>query len=111
MSQTPNLSVIIPLYNEDESIGELCDWIDTVLTKHELSYEVIIIDDGSTDSSWNCIEEIGSNNRSVKGIKFNRNYGKSAGLNAGFKQAIGEVIVPWTLTCRTAQKNSQNSTK
>jgi len=93
MSQTPNLSVIIPLYNEDESIGELCDWIDTVLTKHELSYEVIIIDDGSTDSSWNCIEEIGSNNRSVKGIKFNRNYGKSAGLNAGFKQAIGEVIV------------------
>jgi glycosyltransferase involved in cell wall biosynthesis len=93
MSHTPNLSVIIPLYNEDESIGELCGWIDAVLTKQDLSYEVIIIDDGSSDNSWNCIQEIGSNNSKVKGIKFNRNYGKSAGLNAGFKQASGEVVV------------------
>lgn len=93
MSQTPNLSVIIPLYNEDESIGELCNWIDNVLTKHDLSYEVIIIDDGSTDNSWRIIEEIGTNNSKVKGIKFNRNYGKSAGLNAGFKQSIGDVVV------------------
>lgn len=93
MSHTPNLSVIIPLYNEDESIGELCGWIDAVLTKQDLSYEVIIIDDGSSDNSWNCIQEIGSNNSKVKGIKFNRNYGKSAGLNAGFKQASGKVVV------------------
>lgn len=93
MNQTPNLSIVIPLFNEDESIGELCAWIDKVLKENKLSYEVIMVDDGSKDNSWVCIQDIISNNDCVRGIRFSRNYGKSAGLNAGFKHATGEVVV------------------
>lgn len=93
MSQILNLSIVIPIYNEDESIGELCTWIDDILNKTLLSYEIILVDDGSTDNSWACIQSIITENSHAKGIRFNRNYGKSAGLNTGFKHAAGEVVV------------------
>ncbi len=88
-----DLSIIIPLYNEDESLPELAEWIIKVVTENNLSYEVIMIDDGSTDNSWEVIEEISTQNKNFKGIKFQRNYGKSAALNEGFKAAQGEVVI------------------
>ncbi|MBC7652661.1 MAG: glycosyltransferase family 2 protein, partial [Deinococcales bacterium] len=88
-----DVSIVIPLLNEDESLPELCAWIERVMTIHLLSYEVILIDDGSTDDSWQVIQSIGAKNNAFKGIKFQRNYGKSAGLNEGFKAALGDVIV------------------
>jgi glycosyltransferase involved in cell wall biosynthesis len=88
-----DLSIIIPLYNEDESLPELCSWIESVVTKEQLSYEVIMIDDGSTDNSWNVIESIAAKNNCFKGIRFRRNYGKSAALNEGFKAAKGDTVI------------------
>ena len=88
-----DLSIIIPLLNEDESLPELSEWIERVVTQNNLSYEVLLIDDGSTDNSWNVIEKIVSKNNHFKGIKFQRNYGKSAALNEGFKAAKGDVII------------------
>ncbi|OIQ96018.1 undecaprenyl-phosphate 4-deoxy-4-formamido-L-arabinose transferase [mine drainage metagenome] len=87
-----DLSVIIPLLNEEESLPELSAWIERVVTENDLSYEVIFIDDGSTDNSWNVIENISKNNNHFKGIKFQRNYGKSAALNEGFKAAKGDIV-------------------
>jgi len=87
-----DLSVIIPLLNEEESLPELSAWIERVVTENNLSYEVIFIDDGSTDNSWNVIEDISKNNNHFKGIKFQRNYGKSAALNEGFKAAKGDIV-------------------
>ena len=80
-----DISIVIPLLNESESLPELCSWIDKVMLKNNYTYEVLLIDDGSKDNSWDVIEAIGSKNKSVKGIKFRRNYGKSAALNIGFK--------------------------
>ncbi|MBS1579480.1 MAG: glycosyltransferase family 2 protein [Bacteroidetes bacterium] len=88
-----DISVIIPLFNEEESLPELCAWIEKVMNENNLSYEVILIDDGSTDNSWNVIQTIGADNKQFKGIKFQRNYGKSAALNEGFKAAEGNVII------------------
>ena len=88
-----DLSIVIPLFNEDESLPELCAWIERVMLANNYSYEVILIDDGSTDTSWQVIEELRSKNASLKGIKFQRNYGKSAALNEGFKAAQGDVII------------------
>jgi glycosyltransferase involved in cell wall biosynthesis len=88
-----DISIVVPLYNEDESLPELCAWIERVADQHNLSYEIILIDDGSTDDSWNVIETLSSVNRNIKGIKFQRNYGKSAALNEGFKAAKGDVII------------------
>ncbi|MBY0535110.1 MAG: glycosyltransferase family 2 protein [Chitinophagaceae bacterium] len=88
-----DISVIVPVFNEEESLPELADWIDRVLKAENLSYEVIMIDDGSTDESWEVIEKLSSKYPEVKGIKFQRNYGKSAALNEGFKACIGEVVV------------------
>ena len=88
-----DISIVIPLLNESESLPELCSWIDKVMLKNNYTYEVLLIDDGSKDSSWNVIEEIVSKNKSVKGIKFRRNYGKSAALNVGFKKAKGNVVI------------------
>ena len=88
-----DLSIIIPLLNEDESLPELSAWIERVLIENSLSYEVIFIDDGSTDNSWNVIEDISQKNNCFKGIKFQRNYGKSAALNEGFKAAKGDVVI------------------
>lgn len=88
-----NLSIIIPLLNEEESLPELSEWIERVVTANHYSYEVIFIDDGSTDNSWKVIENISARNNNFKGIKFQRNYGKSAALNEGFKAAQGEVVI------------------
>ncbi len=87
------VSVVIPLFNEDESLPELCSWITRVMDQEKLSYEVILIDDGSTDNSWEVITQISAANQAFKGIQFQRNYGKSAALNEGFKAAQGEVVI------------------
>jgi glycosyltransferase involved in cell wall biosynthesis len=88
-----DLSIVIPLFNEEESLPELSDWISRVMEAHNFSYEIIFIDDGSTDNSWMVIEELRKKNSNIKGIRFQRNYGKSAGLNEGFRAAEGEVVV------------------
>lgn len=88
-----DISIVIPLLNESESLPELCSWIDKVMLKNNYTYEVLLIDDGSKDNSWDVIEKIVSKNKSVKGIKFRRNYGKSAALNIGFKKAKGNVVI------------------
>jgi len=88
-----DVSIVVPLFNEDESLPELCSWIESVVTQNNLSYEVILVDDGSTDNSWNVIVQKGIENPHIKGIKFQRNYGKSAALNEGFKAAQGNVVI------------------
>ena len=90
---TTQISIIVPLYNEAESLPELSAWIDKVLKENRLSYEIIMVDDGSSDGSWNVIENLVKNNSSVRGIKFRRNYGKSAALHCGFQAARGEVVI------------------
>ena len=87
------ISVVIPLFNEAESLPELMQWIDRVMQTHNYSYEVIMVDDGSKDNSWNTIQTLRANYPSLKGIKFQRNYGKSAALNEGFKMAQGDIVV------------------
>lgn len=88
-----DISVVVPLFNEEESLDELVSWIDNVCTMNDLNYEVILIDDGSTDNSWQVVESLSENYFSVKGIKFRRNYGKSAALNVGFEWAEGDVVI------------------
>jgi glycosyltransferase involved in cell wall biosynthesis len=88
-----DITVVVPLYNEEESLPELEAWIRRVMEENNYSYEVIMVDDGSTDNSWHVIEELHKQNHLVKGIKFQRNYGKSAALNEGFKMAKGNVII------------------
>jgi glycosyltransferase involved in cell wall biosynthesis len=88
-----DLSVIVPVFNEEESLPELCDWIAKVMEQNYFSYEVILVDDGSTDRSWEVIESIHDQNDQVKGIRFQRNYGKSAALNEGFRSCRGEVVI------------------
>ena len=88
-----DISVIIPLYNEEESIVELFEWIKKVMLRENYSYEVIFISDGSTDNSWKIIEGLSLQNENVRGIKFRRNYGKSPALYCGFNEAKGDVVV------------------
>ncbi|MGN6165656.1 MAG: glycosyltransferase family 2 protein [Flavisolibacter sp.] len=88
-----DLSIIIPLKDEEESLPELSDWIKRVCDQHNYTYEIIMVDDGSTDNSWKVIEQLSSINPNIKGIKFQRNYGKSAALNEGFKAAQGDVVI------------------
>ena len=88
-----NISLVIPLFNEEESLSELCTQIDDVMTENNFTYEVILIDDGSKDKSWEVIEQITTSNQNVKGIKFRRNYGKSAALNVGFSKVKGKVVI------------------
>ncbi len=88
-----NISVVIPLYNEEESLLELCIWIEKVMKEHMFSYEILLINDGSKDDSWNVIEQISSKNKNIHAVKFRRNYGKSAALNVGFSKAKGDVVV------------------
>ena len=88
-----DISVVIPLYNEDESLPELYDWIERVMAKNNFSFEVIFVNDGSTDHSWDVITELGARSEHVKGIKFRRNYGKSPALYCGFKEAQGDVVI------------------
>lgn len=93
MINKPQISIVVPLLNEEESLPELSQWIDKVMQENAYSYELLLIDDGSTDNSWNIIEQISLKNNYVKGIRFNRNYGKSAALHVGFREAVGEVVI------------------
>lgn len=88
-----DISIVIPLYNEEDSLPELTEWIERVCNEHGYKYEVIMVDDGSTDTSWNVVENLSKQYDFVKGIKFQRNYGKSAALNEGFKAAQGNVVI------------------
>lgn len=88
-----DISIIVPLFNEEESLPHLEAWIDKVMRANGFSYEVIMVDDGSKDGSWTAIERLSSANPCVKGVKFRRNYGKSAALNVGFEHAKGDVVV------------------
>lgn len=88
-----DLSIVIPLYNEEESLPELEAWIRRVTEAAELDYEIILVDDGSSDTSWQVIQQLAAANPRVQGIKFRRNYGKSAALNTGFEQARGRVVI------------------
>jgi glycosyltransferase involved in cell wall biosynthesis len=88
-----NISIVIPLLNEEESLRELNQWISRVMTENNFSYEVIFIDDGSTDGSWNLIQQLSTENPNIKGIRFQRNYGKSQALHAGFAKAQGDVVI------------------
>ncbi|RYE25751.1 MAG: glycosyltransferase [Sphingobacteriales bacterium] len=88
-----DISIVVPLYNEEESLPELVDWIEKVCSEHGYTHEVIMIDDGSTDNSWHVVQKLAEQNSAVKGIKFQRNYGKSAALNEGFKAAQGNVVI------------------
>lgn len=88
-----DISVVIPLFNEDESLPELTEWIVKVMREHSFSYEVLFIDDGSTDTSWAVIEELKKTYDTVRAIKFRRNYGKSAALNVGFAATQGDVVI------------------
>ncbi len=88
-----DISVVIPLLNEDESLKELHDWIAKIMQSNQFLYEIIFIDDGSTDTSWQVIEDLSQQNSSVRGIRFQKNYGKSQALNAGFRVAKGDVVI------------------
>lgn len=88
-----DISVIVPLYNEAESLPELCEWIERVMREHGFSYEVIFVNDGSTDSSWEVIRSLAARNPAVHGVAFRRNYGKSPALNTGFERAQGDVVI------------------
>ena len=88
-----NISIVIPLYNEEESLRELESWIAKVMNENNFVYEVIFVDDGSTDSSWKIIESLGEKNTNIKAIKFRRNYGKAAALHVGFGKAQGDVVI------------------
>lgn len=88
-----DISIVVPLFNEEESLPHLAEWIEKVMSKHGFSYEVLMIDDGSKDNSWKVIEELSSKNSNIKGVKFRRNYGKSAALNVGFERVEGDVVI------------------
>ena len=88
-----DITVIVPLYNEEESLPELYAWIERVMNANGFSYEVIFVNDGSTDRSWQVIEQLAEKSDKVKGIKFRRNYGKSPALYCGFKAAEGDVVI------------------
>jgi glycosyltransferase involved in cell wall biosynthesis len=87
------ISIVIPLFNEEESLSELTAWIDKVCTENNFTYETLLIDDGSTDKSWEVIQGLSASNPNIKGISFRRNYGKSAALNVGFEHAQGKVVI------------------
>jgi len=88
-----DISIVIPLFNEEESLPELCSWIQRVMIQHGYSYEIILVDDGSSDDSWKVVRSLQSENPDIRGLKFRRNYGKSAALNKGFEKAKGDVVI------------------
>lgn len=92
-AQQPEISLVIPLYNEEESLPELVDWIDRVTTEHQLSREILLVDDGSNDGSWAVVRRLSEQYKGVRGIRFQRNYGKSAALNTGFAAVRGKVVI------------------
>ena len=92
-TNNPNISVVVPLYNEEESLPELEAWIERVMTENHFTYEIIFVDDGSNDRSWEVIRSLKEKNSTVRAIRFQRNYGKSAGLYCGFEAAQGDVVI------------------
>lgn len=88
-----DISLVIPLLNEEESLPELCSWIEKVMLEHGYSYEVLLIDDGSTDGSWRVIMDLSQKNSNIKGVRFQRNFGKSAALHTGFQHVSGDVVI------------------
>ena len=88
-----DISIVVPLFNEEESLPELTEWINRVCKEHSLKYEIIYVDDGSRDNSWNVIKQLSQTNPEIKGIRFRQNYGKSAALQCGFQQSEGEVVI------------------
>ena len=88
-----DISLVIPLYNEAESLPELTEWITRVMNANKFSYEILFINDGSTDNSWKVIEELSAKDEHIKGVKFRRNYGKSPALHVGFGRAEGDVVI------------------
>lgn len=93
MTEFIQLTILVPLYNEDESLPELHDWIVRVVTQQHYSYEILFVDDGSSDHSWTILEQLSGANPHVRAIRFNRNYGKTAALQAGFQAARGQVVI------------------
>ena len=93
MTNNLDISVVVPLYNEEESLPELIAWIDRVMQREQLTYEVIFVDDGSSDGSWAVIEDLHRHYATIRAISFGRNYGKSAALYTGFAAAEGEVVI------------------
>lgn len=93
MEYTKDLSIVISLYNEEESLPELVSWIEAVMSREGYSYEILMVDDGSRDASWKIVRKLAANNESIRGISFRRNYGKSAALYHGFKAAEGKVVI------------------
>jgi glycosyltransferase involved in cell wall biosynthesis len=87
-----DLSIVVPLFNEEESLPELCEWIDRVLSTNKLSYELVLVDDGSNDGSWEVIEKLKEKYSQIRGVQFRRNYGKSAALHTGFSMVTGDVV-------------------
>ena len=88
-----DISVVVPLYNEAESLPELAKWIERVMDENKFSYEIIFVNDGSTDNSWEVIKSLQEKNKAIGGISFRRNYGKSPALNTGFARAKGDVVI------------------
>jgi len=88
-----DISVVVPLYNEEESLPELCAWIKRVMDENNFTYEIVLVDDGSKDKSWQVVQALKANNEQITGIRFRRNYGKSAALNVGFAAAQGDVVI------------------
>src|SRR5690554_5060445 len=93
MNKSIQISIVVPVFNEEESLPELCEWINRVCVKHGFSFQVLLIDDGSTDTSWKVIQEQSAKFQQVQGIRFMRNYGKSAALQVGFNEAVGDVVI------------------
>lgn len=93
MNKHTQISIVVPLYNEVESLGELHEWIVRVMNENSFTYEVVFIDDGSNDGSWGVVEQLNQKDQNIKGIKFQRNYGKSAALQKGFEAAQGDVVI------------------
>ena len=106
-----DISVVIPLYNEEESLPELFAWIQRVMDGNHFSYEVIFVNDGSTDRSWEVIENLRTQSDKVKGIKFRRNYGKSPALYCGFERRKAMWLSRWMPICKTVRTKFPNSTE
>ena len=96
-----DISVVVPLFNEAESLPELAAWIEKVMTENSFTYEVLMINDGSTDNSWEVIKKLSADNPCIKGVCFRRNYGKSPALYTGFERVQGDVVITMTPTFRT----------
>lgn len=110
MEYSKDISIIVPLFNEEESLGELFSWIRKVMEENGFSYEVIFVDDGSTDGSWKVITEIAGQNSNVRGISFRRNYGKSAALFHGFEAASGRVVFTMDADLQDSRRNCRRCT-